>query len=248
MIRNIKMVVAYEGTRYAGFQRQAGGVETIQGVLEAAIARITGSVVNVVGAGRTDAGVHALGQVVHFNSETRLGESQLLKALNAVLPRDIVIREVSEVPTEFHSRFSAISKTYSYRIWNDPVRPVFHREWLYHHKYSLDTAAMQEAAALLIGQHDFKSFQASGSSVKSTVRTVHFCELTADGPELLIRINADGFLYHMVRNIVGTLILVGTGRLSLSGFEAVLAACDRNAAGPTAPASGLCLEEVFYPE
>ncbi|HOP73560.1 MAG TPA: tRNA pseudouridine(38-40) synthase TruA [Bacillota bacterium] len=248
MSRNIKMVVAYEGTHYAGFQRQAGGVKTIQGALEEAIAQITGSMPNVIGAGRTDAGVHALGQVVHFHSETRLKEGQLLNALNAVLPRDIVICEVSEVPAEFHSRYSALSKTYSYRIWNDPVRPVFHREWLYHYKYPLDTAVMREAASFIVGQHDFKSFQASGSSVKTTVRTVHFCELMSEGPEITIRINADGFLYHMVRNIVGTLILVGTGRMSLAGFKAVLAACDRNAAGPTAPASGLCLEEVFYPE
>lgn len=248
LTRNIKMVVAYEGTHYAGFQRQASGVKTIQGVLEEAIAKITGSMVNVTGAGRTDAGVHALGQVVHFHSETRLETSQLLKALNAVLPRDIVIREVSEVPDEFHARYSAVSKTYSYRIWNDPIRPVFHREWLYHYKYPLDLAAMREAADFLLGQHDFKSFQASGSGVKTTVRTVHFCELTAEGPEIVLRINADGFLYHMVRNIVGTLILVGSGRLSPSGFKEVLAACDRIAAGPTAPAGGLCLEEVFYPE
>lgn len=244
--RNIKLVLAYEGTNYAGFQRQRDGIRTIQGTLETAIGKITGQSINLIGAGRTDSGVHANGQVVNFITTSTIDNEKMLQALNAVLPADILVKTVDDVPLDFHARFTAKTKTYSYRIYNERLRPLFNRNFVYHYKYMLDLNLMVRAAQLLVGTHDFKSFQAVGSSVKSTVRTIHFCELTRQGPEIKLLINANGFLYHMVRNIVGTLILVGTGRIDLNEIEQILAAKDRSLAGATAPACGLCLEEVVY--
>lgn len=244
--RNLKLIVAYEGTRYAGFQRQRNGLLTIQGVLEAALFRITGETIRIIGAGRTDSGVHARGQVVNFHTQSRLTPSQFQKALNHLLPPDILILEADEVDSAFHACRSARSKTYSYRIYNSELRPVFGRELMYHYRYPLKLEPMQVAAELLLGEHDYRSFQAAGSSAKTTVRTVFFCRLMRQERELRMEINADGFLYHMVRNIVGSLILVGNGRWSPDDFTRVLAAKNRSYAGPTAPACGLCLEEVIY--
>ncbi|TCL66490.1 tRNA pseudouridine38-40 synthase [Hydrogenispora ethanolica] len=244
--RNLRMTVAYDGSAYAGFQRQAGHLPTIQGVLEERIQRITGEHATITGAGRTDAGVHARGQVVNFFCASALPEAVLQKALNSLLPRDMAILSVEEAAPDFHARFHAKHKTYSYRIYTGPVRPVFERNFVYFHKYRLDYAAMAEAAGLLVGTKDFRSFQAAGSAVVQTVRTVNSCLLTQDGPEIRLAINADGFLYHMVRNIVGTLLLVGNGRMSREEFEQLILAKDRQKAGPTAPACGLCLEAVFY--
>lgn len=244
--RNLKMVIAYEGTGYAGFQRQKPGIPTIQETLENAILKITGEEVAIIGAGRTDAGVHASGQVVNFFSDTQLNPDVLKKALNSVLPEDILIKDVIDSPIDFHARFSAKSKTYSYKIYHNQQRPIFERKWVYHYRYALDFELMQQAASLLIGLHDFKCFQAAGSAVKTTIRTINFCTLGKVENEIIIRINADGFLYHMVRNIVGTLLLVGSGKITISDFEDILRSGDRKKAGPTAPARGLCLEEVFY--
>ncbi|MGE5581661.1 MAG: tRNA pseudouridine(38-40) synthase TruA [Bacillota bacterium] len=245
LLKNLKLVLAYDGTRYAGFQRQSNGV-TIQEELETAISKITGSQVKLIGAGRTDAGVHARGQVANFYSETTIPVEKLLKALNAVLPDDIIVKSVTEAAPAFHARFSALSKTYSYRIYNSEFRPVFERNFVYHYKYPLDVGKIEETCLLIVGKHDFKSFQAAGSPVKTTIRTVNFCRVHRDGPEIIFTINADGFLYHMVRNIIGTLILVGNGRLTKNQFRRILEQHDRGLAGPTAPAGGLCLEEVFY--
>ncbi len=244
--RNIKMVIAYDGSEYAGFQRQRVGLNTIQGTLEARIAKLTGENVTITGAGRTDAGVHARGQVVNFFTESTLSSSAFLKALNALLPDDIVILETAEVEADFHARYRAKAKTYSYTVYNHQIRPVFERPFVYWYRYPLDWQEMVQAAQVIVGTHDFKSFQASGSAVKTTERTVHSCDITQSGPMIRMTINADGFLYHMVRNIMGTLLLVGTKRVTLAEFQAVIAAKDRKAAGPTAPACGLCLDEVFY--
>ncbi|HEY8463897.1 MAG TPA: tRNA pseudouridine(38-40) synthase TruA [Bacillota bacterium] len=244
--RNLKLTIAYEGTHFAGFQKQAGNLRTVQAVLEQAVRQISGETVKLIGAGRTDSGVHARGQVVNFRSQSRLAAGQWLKALNAVLPEDLVVTDIVEVAPDFHARYSARSKTYSYRIYNAPLRPVFNRNFVYFYRQELDWEKMQKAARLLVGRYDFRSFQAAGSAVKSTVRTVNFCCLNKSGPELLVMINADGFLYHMVRNIVGTLILVGNGKMAVSQFEQVRDQRDRSYAGPTAPARGLCLEEVIY--
>ncbi len=243
--KNIKMIIAYEGTNYAGFQRQKNG-QTIQGTIETALQQLTGEKITLIGAGRTDAGVHAAGQAINFFTKTRIPTERLKPALNRIIPPDILIREVWEVSPTFHARYSAISKTYSYNIHTNYERPLFRRNFVYHYKYSLSLAEMKQAGRFLIGTHDFKCFQATGNQVKTTVRTINYCEITKKENEITITINADGFLYHMVRNIVGTLILVGNQRLSLSDFQRIMNQKDRSLAGPTAPACGLSLVEVFY--
>ncbi len=245
-IRNLKLIIAYEGTRYAGFQRQTSEVLTIQGELEQTLNKLTRETITTHAAGRTDAGVHASGQVVNFHTETQMSLAKFQQALNALLPEDIIVKEISEVPISFHARYSAQAKTYSYHLVHGSLRPLFKRNFAYYYRYPLDAGLMRQAAELIIGTKDFRAFQAAGSSVKTSVRTVNFCELNEQENELTFRINANGFLYHMVRNIVGTLILVGNHRLDLAEFERIIAAKDRRAAGPTAPAKGLCLEEVYY--
>ena len=239
------MVLAYEGTNYAGFQLQKNG-PTVQGELETALQRITCESVTIYGAGRTDAGVHASGQVVNFLTHTKIPVEQLPKAFNSVLPADILVKSVCEVPVNFHARYSAQSKTYIYRIYSGVQRPLFERHFVYHYRHSLEVGLMREIIPFILGQHDFKSFQASGSTVKSTVRTVNYCKLGIHGQEIQLIINADGFLYHMVRNIVGTLILLGVGKLSRQDFQHIMTAKSRTLAGPTVPAQGLCLAEVIY--
>lgn len=243
--RNIKMVVAYEGTRYAGFQRQLNG-PTIQGVLEANLSKILNDLVTIIGAGRTDAGVHARGQVVNFKTTNPLPLVKLLQAINSLLPEDILVNSAVETDSEFHARYSAKTKTYSYSIYNNEIRPLFGRNFVYYYRPQLDLNKIRNAIGYLIGVHDFKSFQAAGSTVVNTVRTIHFCRMDQTGPLIKLTVNADGFLYRMIRNIVGSLILVGNGKLTIESFRAILEAKDRTIAGPTAPARGLCLEEVFY--
>jgi tRNA pseudouridine38-40 synthase len=246
--RNLKLVVAYDGTRYAGFQKQAEPAgPTIQATLATAILKISGETVKMIGAGRTDSGVHARGQVVNFYTRTKLTAVQWQKALNATLPQDLLVCAATDVGLDFHAQFDAKSKTYSYQIHNGQLRPVFNRNFVYFYKqHSLDWEIMQQAANLLVGEHDFSSFQAAGSVVKSTIRTINFCRLSRSDAKITLTINADGFLYHMVRNIVGTLILVGNSRISVPQFQQIIRAADRRLAGPTAPALGLCLEKVFY--
>lgn len=244
-IRNLKIVLAYEGTKYAGFQRQLNG-STIQGILEEKLSLILNTNISIIGAGRTDAGVHARGQVINFNTANILAVEKIQKALNSLLPEDILTLSVEEVDLKFHARYSAKNKTYSYSIYNDNLRPLFNRNFVYYYRHQLDINKINKAADFLVGEHDFKSFQAAGSTVINTIRTIRFCRLSQDGPLIRLTINADGFLYHMIRNIAGSLILVGNGKLSVEDLKNVLELKDRNKAGPTAPANGLCLEEVFY--
>lgn len=239
------MVIAYEGTNYAGFQRQLNGT-TIQGILEANLSQILNSQVTIIGSGRTDAGVHARGQVVNFRTVNQIPAPKIHKALNSLLPEDILVKSVIETDLEFHARYAAKCKTYSYSIYNDQLRPLFERNFVYYYRHQLDLNKMKQAIDLIVGKHDFKCFRAAGSSVTNTIRTIRFCRLEQNGPLIKLTINADGFLYHMVRNIVGTLILVGTDKLSVAKFQIILEERDRKIAGPTAPAQGLCLEEVFY--
>ncbi len=243
--RNIKLIIAYEGTRYAGFQRQKG-LPTIQGVLESSIQKLTGESLNITGAGRTDAGVHARGQAVNFRTNSNLKPGEFQKALNHFLPEDIVVRQAEEVPPDFHARYSAKSKTYSYRVCQSEVRPIFQRNFVYHYKYALNVNLMTEAITRLSGTQDFRGFQAAGSRIQNTVRTVHFCDLTTANDEITLIINANGFLYHMVRNIMGALLLIGNERAPADFLIRIIEAKDRSLAGPTAPASGLSLEEVIY--
>ncbi|HEY8418348.1 MAG TPA: tRNA pseudouridine(38-40) synthase TruA [Limnochordales bacterium] len=247
--RHIRCVVAYDGTGLLGFQRQKRG-PTVQGLLEAAIASLTGEQVRVLGAGRTDAGVHALGQVISFRTRSRIPVDRWPYALNSRLPEQVVVQAADEVPLGFHPRRDATAKVYQYTVWNAPLPSPFWARYALHVPPPLDVAAMARAAALLVGRHDFAAFRAAGSTpVRSTTR--HLMELSVtrcpERPEVVrIVARADGFLYHMVRNIAGTLIVVGQGRRPPEWVGEVLAGRQREAAGPTAPAHGLCLVRVEY--
>lgn len=244
-MRNIKLTIAYEGTAYAGFQRQPR-LATIQSVLEEALGRLTRERLHVTAAGRTDAGVHALEQVVNFRTASRLETGRFVPALNSLLPRDVAVLDAAEMPLDFHARFQAKRKTYTYRLWRSPVRPVFERDRAYHFARPLDLPAMKEAAGLLAGKHDFACFCSAGSSARTSTRTVFKADWRQDGEILAFTISADGFLYRMVRNIVGTLLQVGLGKHPPAWVEELLASGRRPAAGPAVPACGLFLVKVEY--
>lgn len=242
---NVKLTIEYEGTHYHGWQIQPNG-QTIQEVLELAIERIIGIHVRVNGSGRTDAGVHALGQVANFFCPKPLEPWKLQKGLNAVLPEDIVVRELESVPESFDARRSGRSRVYQYRIWNNPWPSALCRRFCWHVREPLEISAMQEAIRVLEGEHDFASFQAAGCDAVHAIREVYRNSLSRDGEFLIYTIEANAFLRHMVRNIVGTLVEVGRGDRTASQFAEVLQARDRTKAGPTAPAQGLFLMEVKY--
>jgi tRNA pseudouridine38-40 synthase len=268
--RPLKLTLAYDGTGFVGWQRQAEG-QSIQGLLEEALSKIEHAPVTLIGAGRTDAGVHAIGQVASVSLESAIDCATLRRALNAMLPPEVRILGVEEAPAGFHARYSAHSKAYRYWIANgDVAHPFLWRYvWLFPHR--LDVAAMAEAARLVEGERDFAGFQATGSSTGSTVRTVFtslFREATETdlsagsgspaGPRLeapdvpgtarllLYEVTGDAFLRHMVRNIVGTLAEIGVGRRRVDAIQHILSSGDRRLAGPTAPACGLCLVRVEY--
>jgi tRNA pseudouridine38-40 synthase len=249
--RNLKLTIAYDGTEFSGWQVQPN-TATIQGVLSSAIGRITGENVLPQGSGRTDAGVHALGQVANFSTETVIPTANFLRALNDVLPPAIRIMQVEEVAPEFHARKSAQAKTYRYRIFRGDVCSPFLARYVWHYPYPLLEEAMAEAALLVEGEHDFTSFAAvdperdrEGREV-SNIRTVVSSRFGREGEELIYTVRGRGFLHHMVRNLVGTFILVGKGTLRSSDIPRILRAQERSAAGATAPASGLCLVSVEY--
>ena len=241
-----RIVVAYDGTDYVGWQRQANGV-AIQELIEEALRAIDGRAVAVAGAGRTDSGVHALGQVAAFTIERALSPDAVVRALNAHLPDAIRIMSADEVPPSFHPRFDAIAKTYRYRIWNGEVVSPFERRYTWHLTGALDVDAMSGAARLVEGEHDFAAFQATGSEVATTERNVTSSLVSKDEPLIVYEITGAGFLRHMVRTVVGTLVEIGRGRQPVEWMAAVLASRDRAAAGPTAPAAGLFLVRVDYP-
>lgn len=245
---NIKLILAYDGTAYHGFQKQSGsGLPTIQETLERCLAELSGSAIKVAGAGRTDAGVHARGQVVSFAiGGWAIPSDRIAAALNGLLPDDIVVVEANEVPADFHARYSAVAKTYGYTIFNRRVGSPFKRLYSLQVREPLEIAAMRQAARYLVGRHDFSSFQATGRPVKSAVRLLSKAEIGCEPPLVCLTFRADGFLYHMVRVMVGTLIEIGLGRLDPESMRDIIAARDRKRAGPTAPACGLCLEEVEY--
>ena len=245
--RNIRLLVEYDGSSYHGFQAQDDpSLPTIQDELEKAIAMICKENRRITGSGRTDAGAHALGQVVNFYTRSMIPIERLPLALNSVLPRDIRVKQADMVSLSFHARFDAIAKTYSYLVDNRPHASVFLRNYVYHVPWPLDMAAMERGAELLVGTLDYASFQSSGSSAKTSVRTVSHLRVAVWQGLIRFDIRANGFLYNMVRNIVGTLLEVGKGKIKEREVAAILDARDRTKAGPTVPARGLYLVEVEY--
>ena len=244
-MRTLKITLAYDGTRFVGWQRQAEG-ESIQGLLEDALARFEGGPVTAHGAGRTDAGVHALGQVASARVTFTHDPATLTRALNANLPEEIRVLAVEDAEEEFHARFSASGKTYRYRIRNAPVADPFDRAFAWHLPEPLALGEMNRAAALLVGTHDFSAFRSVGSDLSTTVRTVTRSEWHHSGGLLTYEIAGDGFLRHMVRAIVGTLVEVGRGWRQADETSALLAGGQRANAGATAPPHGLFLASVDY--
>ncbi len=244
--RNLRIRLAYDGADFHGWQIQPA-VRTVQGEICAALARVLGEPVRVAGASRTDAGVHALEQVANVHTTSPIRCDDLARALNALTGQDLVVLAVDEVRSDFHARFSAAGKRYRYRIRNEALREPWTRAYAWHVARPLDVAGMQREASVLVGSHDFSSFQATGSEVASAVREVRSIDVGRSGAETCIVIVADGFLRHMVRNIVGTLVAVGLGHRPVGSTAIALSARDRATAGPTAPAHGLWLEQVFYP-
>jgi tRNA pseudouridine38-40 synthase len=246
-MRTIKLTLEYDGTAYAGFQRQPNGV-TIQEKVEEALRSLLGDPDFKIGgaAGRTDAGVHALGQVIHFRTAVTIPIDRWPYALNQRLPADIQAVAAELVPDEFHARYWAERKRYVYTFYHAPFPSPLHRLYAYHWGRELDLDRMREAAALIEGQHDFAAFRSSGGAAKTSVRTVYRLDLAQEGPIIRMGIEADGFLYNMVRIIAGTLLEVGAGRRPLADVAEALRTGDRTKAGKTLPPHGLCLERVWY--
>jgi tRNA pseudouridine38-40 synthase len=250
-MRNLKLTLAYDGTDFRGWQVQPES-PTIQGTLASAIGRITGEKVLPQGSGRTDAGVHALAQVATFTTESVIPAANLVIALNDILPAAIRVLESCEMPSEFHARKSARAKTYRYRMYRNAICPPFLARYVWHYPYPLDELAMCTAAPLIEGEHDFTSFAAVDpergleQDERSNVRSVSSSTWRRDGDELIYEVRGNGFLHHMVRNLVGTFLLVGKGTLKPANLAAILEAKNRSAAGATAPANGLCLVSVEY--
>ena len=245
MIR-YKLTIEYEGTHYFGWQWQAE-FKSIQGTIEKAIKDFSREEVELYAAGRTDTGVHALGQVAHFDLERTFPAWQVCQAINFHLQKEqIIILKAEEVTQDFHARFSARQRAYCYKILKRPCRPAIDRDRVWHIRQNLDVAAMIEALSLLVGHHDFSSFRASGCQALTSQITVDDIRLEQDGEYLLIFIRARSFLYHMVRNIVGSVVEVGLGKISIDEFKRIFEAKDRRLAGVTAPACGLYFLEVVY--
>ena len=247
-MRNFKIILQYEWTRYKWWQRQDSTGNTIQGKLEAILGKMTGlKMVQVDGSGRTDAGVHAYGQVANFKLDTDRTADEVMEYINRYLPEDIGVIAIEEVPERFHSRLHAKGKTYCYRIWNSTQPPVFERRYVYEYPQPLDIAAMRRAARLLTGTHDFKAFTSTKKGKKPTVRTVEELQVEkAGGQEIRLTYRGDGFLYHMVRIMTGTLIEVGSGMRKPDEMTEILASGARERAGMLVPAKGLALMEVRY--
>ena len=245
-MRNFRIVLQYEGTKYQGWQKQESTGNTIQGKLENILSRMVDSPIEIHGAGRTDAGVHAKGQVAHFKADTTMTENEILRYINQYLPEDIAVVSVKEAGERFHARLNAIGKIYQYRIMNSEIPHVFERRYVHEETATLDIQKMENAAERLIGTHDFKAFTSTKRGKKSTVRTIESITIDKIGDELRMTYKGDGFLYHMVRILSGTLIEVGRGERSVESVSEALSSMERENAGFLAPAKGLTLMEVLY--
>ncbi|MFH0827272.1 MAG: tRNA pseudouridine(38-40) synthase TruA [Candidatus Omnitrophota bacterium] len=246
-MKKIKLILEYDGTRYQGWQVQREGTsKTLQETIERTLQKVLQQKIRLVASGRTDAGVHALSQVAHFQTKSDISLDKLCRALNSLLPGDISILGVEECSRRFHSRFDAKSKVYRYTILNRKSRSALQRNTAYFFPYPLNLKRMRKEAAWLLGRHDFKSFQAAAKKERGSVRTVKQIRINKRGPFILIDIEANGFLTHMARNIVGTLIDIGRGRFPSGSMREILRSKDRKQAGTCVPAKGLCLLEVKY--
>ena len=244
-MRNIKLTIEYDGTSYGGWQKQKNN-RTIQQCIEEAIKLLTGEDVELIGSSRTDAGVHAKGMVANFITNSKIPSDKFREAINTKLPDDIGIIKSEEVDKNFHSRYDSKGKTYCYTLVNRYEKVCIGRNYVYQVRDELNYNLMKEAAKYFLGKHDFKAFKTNGSSVKTSVRTINGLELELKGDVIKIFVSADGFLYNMVRIIVGTLIEVGKGKIKPEDIESIIRNGDRSKAGPCVPPNGLVLEKVFY--
>lgn len=244
-MRNIKLIIEFDGSNFCGWQRQPKG-RTVQKVIETAIYKATGEEIQINGSSRTDAGVHAREMVANFFTDSTIPGDKFREAINTRLPEDVSIIKSEEVDQEFHARYSSKGKTYSYTIVNRSERLSLGHQYLYHYRYRLDVDRMRKACNYFIGKHDFKAFMSPGSSIKTTIRTITELYIEQDGEKIKIFITADGFLYNMVRIIVGTLIKVGNEKLQVEDIEHIIIEGNRKRSGMCVPPNGLILEKVFY--
>ncbi len=244
-MRNLRLDICYDGTRYKGWQRLAGSDNTIQSKLETLLTRLLDEPITVSGSGRTDAGTHAMAQVVSFHCNSAMPCEQILAGLRAYLPEDIGVISCKNASPRFHARLNAKTKTYCYRLWNSEAPCVFQRKYVYIYPGELDIARMRQAAQLYLGTHDFSAFCSNRNMKKSTVRTIHDFQIQRQGEEIRFTVTGNGFLQHMVRILVGTLLEVGSGQRQPESIPALFGE-KRSAAGPAVPAQGLCLMEVSY--
>ena len=244
-MRNIKLIIEYDGKSFNGWQKQPDRLN-IQGEIEKAIGEITGEEIDLIASGRTDAGVHSLGQTANFKTNSEIPIEKFAIAINSKLKKSIVIKSAEEVDERFHSRYSVKSKTYRYTINNSAMGTALYRDMEYHFPLEVDIEKMKKAAQFFEGEHDFKAFKASGTSSKSSVRTIYKAEVIKDGDRINIELTGNGFLYNMVRIIAGTLVDVGLGKINAEDIPRIIESKDRKKAGRTLPAHGLCLVKVMY--
>lgn len=245
-MRNIKLTIEYDGRRYLGWQRLGDSDKTIQGKIEAVLKQMTGEPIEIIGSGRTDAGAHARGQVANFKTESTMDRVTMCEFLNRFLPSDIVVKKVEEVPERFHARYNASGKQYSYYVWNNPIPTAFERYHSFYVPQELDLDKMNEACKRLVGTHDFIGFSALKKSKKSTTRTIEKITIEKDGGMLHFTFVGNGFLYKMVRIMMGTLLEIGAGKMPVDAIEEIFEQKVRKSAGETVPAQGLFLDEVYY--
>lgn len=245
-MRNFKITIQYEGTRYQGWQKQESTGNTLQGKFEALLEKLAGEPVQIHASGRTDGGVHAYGQVANFHMDTKLTKERLMEQINRYLPEDVAVIDIEEVPERFHARLNAKGKRYRYRVVNSSIPHIFDRKYVYQIEEELDVEAMRAAAAYLMGTHDFKAFTSAKKGKKSTVRTIEEIRIEKKEDELQFFFSGDGFLFHMVRILMGTLLEVGLEKKKPEEIPEILASKNREMAGPLVPAQGLSLMEVWY--
>lgn len=245
-MRNLKLTIQYDGTRYKGWQRLGNTENTLQGKIEQVLSRMTGETIEIIGSGRTDMGVHAQGQVANFKTSCTKSVDEIQQYLYQYLPEDIVVSQIEEVDERFHARYHAVAKEYVYKIWNAPYHNPFLRKYVVHIPQPLNLEAMQRAVPYLLGEHDFSAFVSSRSKKKSNIRELYSIDITKQDSLIELTFRGNGFLHNMVRIITGTLLEVGHGRMKPAYLKEILERRDRTLAGPTAPAKGLHLVKVYY--